>query len=215
MACLRWSLGKHDRTRSTSRASWDVYPLTRLAQVPPLSGRSSYAADRIRSGCDTPNARLFAGDYFARDGVRLWEHWLHSRSQGPRRGWCASADSKDTWASLSYQLIIDKTTAQRAALENLSKVLQAAGSGLEHVVKANIFLTDMANFAPMNEVYAQVLSLFPPVRTRPLSTPAGAVLRERRHACAGGSLIRRYPTEYADVLALWTARPVSPSRHSR
>ncbi|KIP09920.1 hypothetical protein PHLGIDRAFT_18454 [Phlebiopsis gigantea 11061_1 CR5-6] len=43
----------------------------------------------------------------------------------------------------------------RAALENMSKVLQAAGAGLEHVVKANIYLTDMANFGPMNEVYAQ------------------------------------------------------------
>ena len=116
---------------------------------------------------------------------------------------------------LSRRPFINETITQRAALENLSKVLQAAGSGLEHVVKANIFLTDMANFAPMNEVYAQVLSLFPPVRTRPLSTLAGAVLRERRHACAGGSLIRRYPTAYADALALWMARPVSPSRHSR
>lgn len=46
--------------------------------------------------------------------------------------------------------------SQRAALENMSKVLRAAGSGLEHIVKANIYLTDMANFGPMNEIYAQV-----------------------------------------------------------
>jgi enamine deaminase RidA (YjgF/YER057c/UK114 family) len=38
----------------------------------------------------------------------------------------------------------------------MSKVLKAAGSGLEHIVKANVYLTDMANFGPMNEVYAQV-----------------------------------------------------------
>ncbi|EKM56533.1 uncharacterized protein PHACADRAFT_141281 [Phanerochaete carnosa HHB-10118-sp] len=43
----------------------------------------------------------------------------------------------------------------RAALENMAKVLKAAGSGLEHIVKANIYLADMANFGPMNEVYAQ------------------------------------------------------------
>lgn len=44
----------------------------------------------------------------------------------------------------------------RAALENLSKVLKASGSGLEHIVKANVFLTDLPkNFGPMNEVYTE------------------------------------------------------------
>jgi len=44
----------------------------------------------------------------------------------------------------------------RAALENLSKVLIASGSGLEHIVKASVFLTDLPNdFGPMNEVYMQ------------------------------------------------------------
>ena len=38
----------------------------------------------------------------------------------------------------------------------MSKVLRAAGSGLEHVVKANVYLADMANFGLMNEIYAQV-----------------------------------------------------------
>lgn len=39
-------------------------------------------------------------------------------------------------------------------------MLKAAGSGLAHVVKANVYLTDMANFGPMNEVYAQVRRVF-------------------------------------------------------
>ncbi|KAF7322475.1 YjgF-like protein [Mycena chlorophos] len=43
----------------------------------------------------------------------------------------------------------------RAALENVSIVLKAAGSGLEHIIKANIYLTDMADFKAMNEVYAE------------------------------------------------------------
>lgn len=48
---------------------------------------------------------------------------------------------------------------KRAALENLSLVLRAAGSGLEHVIKVNIYLTDMVNdFQPMNQVYAEVHS---------------------------------------------------------
>ena len=41
----------------------------------------------------------------------------------------------------------------------MSKVLKAAGSGLEHIVKANVYLTDMANFGPMNEIYAQVRAM--------------------------------------------------------
>jgi len=44
----------------------------------------------------------------------------------------------------------------RAALQNLSKVLKASGSGLEHIVKATVFLTDLPNdFGPMNEVYME------------------------------------------------------------
>jgi len=44
----------------------------------------------------------------------------------------------------------------RAALQNLSQILKASGSGLEHIVKANVFLTDLPNdFGPMNEAYAE------------------------------------------------------------
>ena len=39
----------------------------------------------------------------------------------------------------------------------MSKVLKAAGSGLEHIVKANIYMRDMdRDFMPMNEVYIEV-----------------------------------------------------------
>jgi len=41
----------------------------------------------------------------------------------------------------------------RAALQNLAEVLKASGSGLEHVVKVNIYLANLQrDFAPMNEV---------------------------------------------------------------
>ncbi|KAJ7510164.1 Endoribonuclease L-PSP/chorismate mutase-like protein, partial [Mycena galericulata] len=45
----------------------------------------------------------------------------------------------------------------RRALENLSIVLTAAGSGLAHIVKANIYLTDMGDFQAMNEVYSETI----------------------------------------------------------
>ena len=46
---------------------------------------------------------------------------------------------------------VQKQTEQ--VLENLKVVLEAAGSDLNHVVKALIFLSDMENFQKVNEVY--------------------------------------------------------------
>jgi 2-iminobutanoate/2-iminopropanoate deaminase len=40
-------------------------------------------------------------------------------------------------------------------LDNLSAVLETAGSDLGHVVKTTVYLTDFNDFAAMNEVYAQ------------------------------------------------------------
>lgn len=42
-------------------------------------------------------------------------------------------------------------------LENLKAVLEAAGSGLDRVVKATVFLKDFNDFAVMNEVYGAYL----------------------------------------------------------
>ncbi|MCX6563629.1 MAG: RidA family protein [Candidatus Aminicenantes bacterium] len=43
----------------------------------------------------------------------------------------------------------------RQVLKNLSAVLDAAGSSLDQVVKATVFLQDMNDFAAMNKVYAE------------------------------------------------------------
>ena len=51
---------------------------------------------------------------------------------------------------------IEEQTAQ--AIKNLSAILEAAGSGLEYVIKTTCFLTDINNFTAFNEVYAR---LFP------------------------------------------------------
>lgn len=49
-------------------------------------------------------------------------------------------------------------------LKNLSAVLEAAGSGLNNVVKTTVFLADMNDFAAMNEVYARFFSENKPAR---------------------------------------------------
>jgi len=49
-------------------------------------------------------------------------------------------------------------------LQNLSAVLSAAGSALAKVVKTSVYLSDMNNFAAMNEVYATYFSENKPAR---------------------------------------------------
>ena len=47
---------------------------------------------------------------------------------------------------------------------NLAAVLEAAGSGLDHVVKTTVFLQDMDDFAAMNEVYGTFFGEVAPAR---------------------------------------------------
>ncbi len=53
----------------------------------------------------------------------------------------------------------------RQVLENLKAVLEAAGSSLDRVVKATVFLKNMADFASMNEIYAEYLAQAKPARS--------------------------------------------------
>ena len=50
-------------------------------------------------------------------------------------------------------------------MRNLSAVLGAAGSGLGRVLKATVYLADMADFAEMNEVYGSYFREEPPARS--------------------------------------------------
>lgn len=50
-------------------------------------------------------------------------------------------------------------------LRNLRAVLEAAGSGLDRVLKTTVFLADMADFTAMNEVYARHFGDHRPARS--------------------------------------------------
>lgn len=64
----------------------------------------------------------------------------------------------------SGQIPIDPATGElvgggieeqaKQVFENLGQVLAAAGAGFGDVVKTTVFLTDLANFATVNEIYA-------------------------------------------------------------
>ncbi len=53
----------------------------------------------------------------------------------------------------------------RMVLGNIRDILTAAGSSLNKVVKTNVYLADIADFAAMNEVYATFFPTEPPART--------------------------------------------------
>ena len=52
----------------------------------------------------------------------------------------------------------------RQCMENVKAVLEAAGSSLAGVVKAMVFLTDMADFAKVNSIYGEFFPENPPAR---------------------------------------------------
>jgi 2-iminobutanoate/2-iminopropanoate deaminase len=58
---------------------------------------------------------------------------------------------------------IEEQTEQ--AFSNLRAILEAAGSGLDRLVKTTVFLTDLSDFAAMNEVYARHVGDRPPARS--------------------------------------------------
>ncbi|HEV2670597.1 MAG TPA: RidA family protein [Gemmatimonadales bacterium] len=59
----------------------------------------------------------------------------------------------------------DARAETKRVFENLRAILQAAGSSLDHVVKCNVFLRDINDFAAMNEVYATYFAAPFPART--------------------------------------------------
>ena len=53
----------------------------------------------------------------------------------------------------------------RQTLNNVKTILEAADSGLDHVVKVNAYITDLTRFSQFNEVYKEFFQNAPPART--------------------------------------------------
>jgi len=75
----------------------------------------------------------------------------------------------------SGQIGVDPKTGQLAeggtagqleqVFKNLAAALEAAGSSTEHILKATVFLADMADYNTMNELYRKQFKGDPPART--------------------------------------------------
>ena len=70
---------------------------------------------------------------------------------------------------------------------NLRVILEEAGSGLDRLVKTTVFLTDLGDFAGMNEVYARHVGETPPARAtiEVSALPSGAKVEIEAIALAG------------------------------
>ena len=62
--------------------------------------------------------------------------------------------------------MVEGDTAAQAerVMQNLKAVLEAGGAGFDKVVKTTIFLTDLADFGKVNEVYGKSFGEAPPAR---------------------------------------------------
>jgi 2-iminobutanoate/2-iminopropanoate deaminase len=96
--------------------------------------------------------------------------------QGPKAiGPYSQAIKANGFVFVSGQIPIDPATQQliegdvaaqtERVLQNLSGILKAAGSSLQQVVRAGVFLKNMSDFAAMNEVYGRYFTQSPPARS--------------------------------------------------
>ena len=93
----------------------------------------------------------------------------------PAAGPCSPAQAFERLVFVSGQGATDPSTGAMAGpdieaqteqvLKNVSAILEAAGSSLQHVLRCGVFLTDMSEFQRMNAVYARMFGNHRPART--------------------------------------------------
>ena len=110
--------------------------------------RTIFAAMK-KKAIETPAAPSAAGPY----------------SQGVRFGDLVFVAGQRPADPATGAIPADIASQTKRVLQNVQAVLEAGGSGLEHVLKVNVYLSDLSDFAAMNEVYREFFSEPYPVRT--------------------------------------------------
>jgi 2-iminobutanoate/2-iminopropanoate deaminase len=99
---------------------------------------------------------------------------IHADKAPAAIGPYSQAISCQGFVFVSGQIALNSKTGQaegniqeqtRTALTNLGSILEAAGSGLDLVVKTTVFMADMNDFAAMNDVYKDFFAQVPPARS--------------------------------------------------
>lgn len=79
----------------------------------------------------------------------------------------------------------DIAVQTKRVLKNIDALLSSRGMNAQNVVKTTVFLADIADFAKVNEVYAQYFSVDPPARScvQVAALPANAKVEIEVVAC--------------------------------
>jgi 2-iminobutanoate/2-iminopropanoate deaminase len=101
---------------------------------------------------------------------------FHHTEGAPRAiGPYSQAVSADNWLYTSGQVGLDPATGElvpggfeaqaRRVFENLRQVLAAAGCTFADVLKATVYVADLADFPKLNALYAEAMGEHRPART--------------------------------------------------
>ena len=114
---------------------------------------------------------------------------IHHTDDAPKAaGFYSQAVSVDGWLYTAGQVGLDPATGKlvpggfepqaRQVLANLRAILRDAGIDFDRVVKSNVFLADLGDFATLNTVYAAALGGHRPARTtvQVAALPLGAAI---------------------------------------
>ncbi|HXO41603.1 MAG TPA: hypoxanthine phosphoribosyltransferase [Thermoanaerobaculia bacterium] len=114
---------------------------------------------------------------------------FHHTDQAPAAiGPYSQAVSVDGWLYTSGQVGLDPATGElvaggfeaqaRRALENLRQVLASAGCGFSDVVKATVYVVDLADFPRLNALYGEAMAEHRPARStvQAAALPRGALV---------------------------------------
>lgn len=115
-------------------------------------------------------------------------HFHHTDQAPAAIGPYSQAVSVDGWLYTSGQVGLDPATGEivaggfeaqaRRALENLRQVLASAGCGFQDVVKATVYVVDLADFPRLNAIYGEAMGEHRPARStvQAAALPRGALV---------------------------------------
>jgi len=109
-------------------------------------------------------------------------------SQGIKAGGFVFVAGEKGMDPVTKQMVPGGIAAEtRRTLENIKAILEQADSSMDLVVSTFVFMTDLAEFSKMNEIYVEYFKANPPGRTtvEVKSLPAGAHVEITATALAG------------------------------
>ena len=127
-----------------------IFPALLVLVIAGCAGATRSSEGSMRQAIETPNAPKPIGPY---SQAIVEGDFIFLAGQGPTNPATGKVELDNV------------TTETKRTFENMKAVLEAAGSSLDKVVKCNVYLRDIKDFAAMNEVYKTYFKAPYPART--------------------------------------------------